>query len=59
MLVRCKCSDFDHMQGRGQGVRVKKEQVANLTYLIFRHQNVPSCQVSVDKTLPYGKIAVH
>ena len=30
--------------------------VANLTYVVSGHQNVPGCQVSVDKTLLGGEI---
>ena len=37
--------------GLGGGGRM----LTNLTYLIFRHQNVSSCQISMDKTL-FGEI---
>ena len=38
--------------GRGgvKGEMVEDNSMANLTYVVSRHQNVSSCQVSVDKT---------
>ena len=52
----CKVEGGGGEGGGSGGGTWLKIIVANLAYVVSGHQNVPGCQVSVDKTLFEGEI---